>query len=220
MIAGKLEALARLAPDLPDWRSRPELGLGRSWRRGAWFGDRLNEAALARFERRIGVTLPGDYRAFLERIGHGGLGPAHGLMRIDEHAPDREIVRRSFPLRRSYWHDPSAGPKGRALIDLFRRMRGGTLRICAAGDAIYYVLVLRGPERGSIWCENLNDGGGFWPLLKQRAGVVDYLTGIASGGAGARFDAAFRAKERRARHATFDEWYGAWLDDLLRKLSR
>src|SRR5690348_15289150 len=44
------------------------------------FAKPYPEAELASFEKRIGITLPEDYRAFITQIGNGGAGPSYGVI--------------------------------------------------------------------------------------------------------------------------------------------
>jgi hypothetical protein len=50
-------------------------------------GPPLTEPELQSHERRLGVSIPTEYRRFLTEIGHGGAGPFYGLFTLDGDCP-------------------------------------------------------------------------------------------------------------------------------------
>jgi hypothetical protein len=62
----------------------------------------LSEEELLKLERRYGVRLPDDYRAYLMQIGNGGCGPGYGLQRFgdERHLASRPNAIATGELRR------------------------------------------------------------------------------------------------------------------------
>lgn len=77
--------------DLQDWLARiqakitalkekdPDLNLFGSESHAYKLNQPLSNQTLTEFENEHQITLPQDYRAFLEQIGNGGMGPYYGL---------------------------------------------------------------------------------------------------------------------------------------------
>ena len=106
---------------------------------GGELGPSASELDLARLESAIG-DLPGDYRAFLASVAASGAGPGYGL--ISPFGPAQlELATGDFD-----WADgetPEAAPQG-------------VIALAHGGCGVMWLLVLRGPHRGSVWV----DGGG------------------------------------------------------------
>ncbi len=91
------------------------------------------EERLAAFERRYGITIPADYRAFLGHVGGRGAGRAYGLLGIEElEDDDARIVSRG---ERFHPFDKS-------------------LRLCELGCGYFEFLVLEGPSAGEVWSDH------------------------------------------------------------------
>jgi hypothetical protein len=67
---------------------------------GKWLNPCLHESSIADFERKHGVRIPEEYRAFLLHVGNGGAGPpGFGLVRLGEIADD------FTPGQKKLWSD-------------------------------------------------------------------------------------------------------------------
>lgn len=103
-------------------------------------GPAIGEGALMAFEQEHGVQLPASYRAFLEHIGDGGLGPHYGLVPLEETVivdPEMDAARRIDLLG----PPPTDGGEEES----------GYLRICNFGCGICFGVPLAGPGRGLVW---------------------------------------------------------------------
>tara|TARA_Y100001934_G_scaffold243249_1_gene299685 strand:+ start:1119 stop:1328 length:210 start_codon:yes stop_codon:yes gene_type:complete len=67
----------------------------------------------------------------------------------------------------------------------------GAIPICHLGCAQRQWLIVSGPERGNIWCDDRADNEGLSPLKKPQK-----------------------------KRITFFEWYREWLDDALARSKR
>jgi uncharacterized protein (TIGR02996 family) len=116
------------------------------------------EADLLKFELRHSLVLPGEYRAFLLRVGNGGVGPDYGLFPLD--------LSRDYPeLRRPFAITPELAGELAAAVDRAQRTRdwrgfpelddevwgAGYLELCEHGCGNESVLVVNGPLRGQMW---------------------------------------------------------------------
>jgi hypothetical protein len=187
-------------------------------------GYRLNPPVAARqlsaFEKKIGVSLPDEYRTFITTVSNGGAGPAHGLFKLGEHDDGNRHckwkrwlvgdVARPFPHRRS-WNLPKAfwAREPRPAEELSEaqqdrlweawdaklakeyydpRFMNGAIPICHLGCALRQWLVVTGPERGMVWCDDRADKKGVYPL-----------------------------RDARGRNVSFGSWYMSWLRDSMAK---
>jgi hypothetical protein len=66
----------------------------------------------------------------------------------------------------------------------------GSLRVCHCGCAIYYLLVVTGPQSGRIWVDDRASDQGIYPALEAGTG----------------------------RPLSFSDWYGDWLKTSLSSL--
>jgi hypothetical protein len=128
--------------------------------RGISLPPPLDVSVVEAFERRCGVVLPDEYRDFLLRVGNGGPGPpAYGLLPLGE-APPRnvpnwfsgryeETLRRPFPLTEYWvWENEWGSPDLEARIS---ELQNGALCLGTDGCAMYWFLIVTGPERGQMW---------------------------------------------------------------------
>ncbi|MGA4839819.1 SMI1/KNR4 family protein [Streptomyces sp. G45] len=138
----------------------------------------LTEAEVAAVERRLGAELPAEYRAFLRQVGAGGAGPDYGLFPRRPPAPDAEPGQAGPPFRpeataeldaheareprAADYDDGDGGDGGDALRRAYaawerRRdqleaaLTEGTLYLGERGCAYSNLLVVTGPERGTVW---------------------------------------------------------------------
>lgn len=129
-------------------------------------GKTLSEADLASIERRLAITLPADYRAFLRYVGHGGAGPYYGLFTLeggeDEDITSVEELRKPFR-----WTEP------------FRRTRlfpvPGALYICHFGCAIRLFLVVKGASLGELWIDRQAEEAGIEPVCDDGGRRISFL---------------------------------------------
>jgi hypothetical protein len=140
-------------------------------------GKRIySETELRSFEETMGVSLPAVYRRYLNKVGAGErFGSKVSLLEdwcqpyFSEELPT-DFLARPFPHRKA-WNDlsllnPALGWKS-AYFD--RLLISGSMRIGNLGDEGYYVLVVSGPERGYLWCdERVSANRGIYPLESRR----------------------------------------------------
>ncbi|MEV5576782.1 SMI1/KNR4 family protein [Spirillospora sp. NPDC052269] len=125
----------------------------------------LSRAALASFESRHGIRLPGEYRDFLLRVGNGGAGPYYGLFPLD-HYPTQDVLPSENPdfLRTAFPHDrpwdPPYDTPGYEDDDHIT----GSLPIVHEGCGYIIRLVITGPERGNLWLDGRCSDMGIHPL--------------------------------------------------------
>ncbi|WKX69120.1 SMI1/KNR4 family protein [Streptomyces sp. XD-27] len=172
----------------------------------------LTEEQLHAVERRLGTELPEEYRTFLLQVGAGGAGPDYGLFPIKPPGPDAPPATGhcALPFRpgctaefdEHEWAEPQRAdyPDDEAFAaayaaweasrdELYDALTEGTLCISSQGCAYYSLLVVTGPECGTIWEDVRAAGEGVAPVeLRGRTG-----------------------------HVTFAQWYLNWLDRAERR---
>jgi hypothetical protein len=169
------------------------------------FNTPLKPAEVAAFEASHALSLPEDYRDFILNVGNGGAGPCYGIYPL---RPEGNIhpgmanpsrIDLSVPFR---WAEPwnvewlaqidwDAGERPddcRLEEYLDVRHIAGTLCICHEGCGDFWLLVLKGNERGHLWMDGRGNFSGIFP---------------ESDAHGARL--------------TFSQWYLNWLDDCLQR---
>lgn len=146
------------------------------------------EAPLIDFELWHALTLPGEYRAFVLRVGNGRVGPNYGLHVLDCGAPRPELCAPFGPTEADADAIAAAVRVARETRDWkgvpkMRREwhRRGYLPLGDSGHGNNTALVLNGPMRGELWAE----GTWFLPIRDGKRG------------------------------AGFLAWYEAWLDQWL-----
>src|SRR5437879_3935324 len=139
----------------------------------------LSETEVIAFEHHHNVSLPGDHRDFVTRIGNGGAGPYYGVFPLgqmdgtgDTIQPWREsdglvgILAEPFSLR-DPWNDLSGMPTEDLLkTDEWEHTRkmeafdkkywdpsrmNGAIPICHKGCALRVWLIITGKESGRLW---------------------------------------------------------------------
>jgi hypothetical protein len=176
----------------------------------------LSETTVRAWEREHGIELPADYRTFLVELGNGGAGPFYGICSLGTWGGPGEgsepwtgfvgELRAPFPHREA-WNLPAARLEQPEEFDsdededawndardaeyYASSLMNGAFYICEHGCALRSVLVVSGPERGTVWFDGRPDGSGIVPHTD------------ASG-----------------RHLSFGAWYLAWLERSLRELAR
>jgi hypothetical protein len=175
---------------------------------------KLTEDAALSFEDHHGISLPGDYRHFITRIGNGGAGPYYGVFPLGEmdglgeslkpwHESDGFVGTLSKPfLFRDAWNDLGGKPAEGLMktdeheyerqLDEFENvywgsaLMNGAIPICHEGCALRIWLIVCGPEAGHLWYDGRADYSGLSPLCS-----------------------------RDGSRATFGAWYREWLQDAL-----
>jgi len=122
----------------------------------------LTEAEVAGFERSNKLSLPPDYREFLLHVGNGGVGqgfgpPSYGLCALGETPSDYDSgspdLSKPFPFTKPWiWESGDKSSEGKR-ADVHR----GVLILGTDGCAMYWALVVCGPDFGKVW--NLVDVG-------------------------------------------------------------
>lgn len=94
----------------------------------------LSESDIREFEAKHDVSLPPDYRWFLEEVSNGGAGPSYGILPLSA----TRNIRRPFPAQRITdilaWGDCN-----------------GTIPICDHGCAFESQVVVRSRYFGQVW---------------------------------------------------------------------
>lgn len=169
------------------------------------FNQSLSNQTLTVFENEHQITLPQGYRAFLEQIGNGGMGPYYGLetladgicASLDYKAEQYGIQNLSKPFPHTKeWNAPGYR-EGMSDEDYdawqeqcFQEKEVfGLLRIANFGCGVSINLVVNGPSYGEIWVDDRNNDNGIYP------------------------DFYFGNTER----LNFLEWYELWLDQSIEK---
>jgi hypothetical protein len=154
----------------------------------------LSESDIRVFEQTYRIRLPDDYRSFLQTIGNGGAGPYYGIIPLERvlrdwcRAEDPHYPSKVFPLTTSlelYTLDPTADFE-RYMTSYYTQ---GTIDISHYGCAVFFLLVVTGAERGSMWIDDRASDGGIILLTQQ----IDH-----------------------DRRVDFLTWYENWLDTSLR----
>jgi SMI1 / KNR4 family (SUKH-1) len=160
----------------------------------------LTETEVEMFERKYRITLPEDYRGFLIHVGNGGAGPAYGIFRLGEMDNHRDFARweendgfvgvlsEPFPHTEA-WNDLTGAPdydlEDEAEIDrqaeafekkyFDAKYVNGAMPICHIGCALSRLLVLTGPERSHIWCDDRAGRTGLYPIQLLNADRVTFI---------------------------------------------
>ncbi len=171
----------------------------------------LAESAIQEIERRYGVTLPAEYRAFLKRFGDGTVGPGNVFFRFRDAVT--EGARQPFPLSRPFLGLESPELRGlpeqgrwQAYGPLLKEWEAipqnhGAIRICDYGCGMQGVLIVNGPFCGKVWMLS-GDAAYYGPF----------------GGAECLHDETAPNDEptETPRDYSFLEWYENWLDGQLK----
>ncbi|MEU9111956.1 SMI1/KNR4 family protein [Streptomyces sp. NPDC048483] len=168
----------------------------------------LTEEQLRAAERWLGIELPDEYRMFLLEVGAGGAGPGYGLFPIKPPEPDAppSTGHCALPFRpeltaeldehqcyaepqQADYPDDDAFTAAYAVWEarydeLCGALTEGTLCLSHRGCSYYFVLVVTGPHRGTVWEDVSSVGEGVVPIeLRGKSG-----------------------------HVSFAEWYLDWLE--------
>lgn len=134
---------------------------------------RYSPSELTEFEAHWRSTLPATYRTYLTMVG-GGLGLRVDLLEnwcepysVEDLSP--EYLREPFPHRQA-WNDTSLIKHALGFRSPYfdPKLTQGSMRITNMGCECYRLLVITGPERGSVWVDDRADYGGIRPLFDRR----------------------------------------------------
>ena len=152
----------------------------------------LSEAELTAIETEHGFRFPEDYRAFLNQMFDGGVGPeqimpiglwdaVHNTVNLGRLG---NSLSRPFPFTEalSFWEADKA-PK----LTLGTTALDGTIRICHIGSGNFIFLVVNGREYGNLWVDDMASNDEMFPL-------------------------SLNGKPR----VSFGEWYMDWLEEAIR----
>lgn len=101
--------------------------------------------AVESFERKMGISLPKEYRDFLLKAGNGGAGPFYGLYSLEQVQAwlDWEIEPEKVPILCS----ETAADKINTENENWKR---GCIPIGSEGDTYFTCLMVTGPNRGRV----------------------------------------------------------------------
>jgi hypothetical protein len=189
---------------------------------------------VAAFERAHAIRLPPEYRAFLLRVGNGGVGPFYGIHPLGQDTdgpwktePFAAVGRLGSPFpHRAPWNlseeeltalaPDDEEDEDNEPIELEREYFApidGAFPIADEGCGMCTVLVVSGPEAGTVWRDARADFDGIRPWGSGGAvheGCFTFATFLPSG-------EARRANAEAARlRLSFLDWYELWLAQALR----
>jgi hypothetical protein len=165
----------------------------------------LPEETLSDFEKKHRIHLPDEYRRFLKQVGNGGCGPAYGFLPLLEWNTELEATDADFlatPFQHTdKWNKetPKDVSEDYYESDEFYNNQdeyydskhiSGSMRISHYGCAIYYLLVVSGPEAGKIWIDDRASDGGIFPAVSQSG----------------------------TQRISFLEWYDEWLTESIEQM--
>lgn len=202
---------------------------------GYSFGPLVPGRTLRAFEKKYGVVLPDDYRAFLEGFGNGGAGPFYGIFRLGE--MDHGFSHRRwkpgvivgdpgkpFPHTQA-WNWPKsrlraleADESGELDLEYWRPL-DGAIPIAHEGCAIRDWLVITGPEAGHVWNDVTSDYGGYRPWGRGAKAKKEGAVTFASPRRGAHKSATPQSRRLPRRRLTFFDWYAEWLSTSLASIA-
>lgn len=117
------------------------------------------ESELVAFEHRTGLTLPLEYRTFLEAYGAGGAGPNYGIRDFRQDGFEDRLST-PFPGTDTIWYpedgveeDPTEFPPEDDPVWQFP----GLAYICNHGCGAESLIELNGADPGRMWC-SWNEG--------------------------------------------------------------
>lgn len=161
----------------------------------------VSEAEMVAIEKKLGITVPEEMRAFYTQVGNGGAGPAWGLFQLEYTFPEEEFLK-DYPqfcsMTCDYGDDYANGIKGQLDKDP-RYMEkvegfGGFLKLADYGHGMTAYMVVGGDQQvGKMWFL-LEDGD-----VLQIAPMV---------------------KKGEDWQMSFLDWYEGWLEDCFKELKK
>lgn len=197
----------------------------------------LPEEQIKKFERKLKISLPQEYRDFLRFVGGSGAGPYYGLVSLQENCEDPEI--RAFASQ-DFWIPPSYDE----IMKLFKddcekppkdaapkRKKNnhpalycpapGILPLSNEGCGYFTGIVLNGPEKGTMWTYV---DVGWIPLNRLNAHTLYDEEGDTIGSAmGMYFHDypsyySYLLSSKNRDRIGFYDWYNTWLTSALNSL--
>ena len=209
-IKGKLEELKRLDKRLEIF--------GASSHKYE-FNEPLSMEELNQFEAKYKVTLPKDYKAFLNEVGNGGAGPYYGVYPLKEDLGDVEnkfeLLQFDFPHKEEWNlsdkiftkfdeitgddYEEEDGNFDEEIADFFSNifwsnyykdeLTYGSIYISNYGCGLRFLFIISGEEKGKIWFDGRADRGGIYPEIDDKE-----------------------------NHLDFSDWYIDWLNESILKI--
>lgn len=173
------------------------------------FNPVMDKEAIQYFENVNNVTLPDDYKEFIQIIGNGGAGPGLGILPLNndesiidprilsEEGRDKILLYENFPYDKA-WNDESFYDALETNANNLDDLRGnyfstkhisGSICFCDLGGGELFLLVVTGKEAGNVWYDGRGNYGGLFPY-------------------------SYKEKER----VSFLEWYDIWLTEILNEV--
>ena len=164
----------------------------------------LSEEEIAEFEETYSVSLPKDYRLYLQYIGNGGAGPYYGIEKLldslfedlDYKKPNDKVnPSRPFP-HTSLWNLDSSDFSSHEEYErtyFAKEHSNGILRLCNYGCGVSINLVVNGSEYGNMWADDRGSDNGIIPWVGDNV-------------------------ENNKERLNFLDWYESWLDESLEEL--
>ncbi len=166
----------------------------------------LTDDIISDFEEKNHITLPNDYRLFLQHVGNGGVGPCYGLIELENTLRHIYPKNGPFSLEESFPHqnisyrnfnqlnyEPEADYMQNKYIN-------GSLGICDEGCGYYDLLVVSGKEKGLVWIDNRCSAGPILPIMFQH------------------LHSSLRTMRHPDEGVDFTNWYESWLNESLEKI--
>ncbi len=110
----------------------------------------IPERDLIAFERRTGLSLPLEFRTYLEAFGAGGAGPEYGIYDFRDEGFHMDLSV-PFPRSEDVWYPDD--PESDSTEDDPVWQLPGLAYICDHGCATYSLIELNGPDPGRVWTE-------------------------------------------------------------------
>ncbi len=120
----------------------------------------LGEDRVRVLEDELGLRLPDDYRAYVETIADGGVGPYHGLLPLD-HPVQRRCASGAFPLTAPLDGGPAPD---RDRGDGGDPLHAGVVGLGHLGCGQLALLVVRGDAAGEVWLDAREADAGIGPI--------------------------------------------------------
>lgn len=138
----------------------------------------LSEAEILAFETVHQVSLPPDYRYFLRYLGNGGAGPDYGIFSLGTWEGDKSWVGNDWLVGKlaepfphtTAWNpvpfDPEKDEPDDSILDeigeeyFATKHVNGSMPIGTIGCGIWFILIVAGPEYGSVWIDRRVDWRG------------------------------------------------------------
>lgn len=175
-------------------------------------GEPMPEAEILEIEREYEVSLPADYRAFIQLFGDCNVGPGNQFRKVREGLTSAS--KRPFPLAEPFLgrcspshqrlSDDHQWEEYKGLLEQWVKIpkHDGVLSISDYGCAICAVLILNGPYCGQVWgltgdAAYYGPFGGF-EIFHDESTSMDW------------------SPTSSPQEYSFFEWYENWLDGRLK----